>query len=74
MDLVRFDALVGSMDRVVSLEKINTAWLNMASAQCTVKGMKEVLKPIEKRISKTFSSGGQKSAADFINHLKKGFK
>jgi hypothetical protein len=73
MDLIRFDALVGSIDRVTSLEKINTAWLNMASAQCTTKGMKDVLKPIEKRISKTFSSGGKKTGADFIARLKKGF-
>jgi len=73
MDLLQFDALVGSMDRVVALEKIDNAWLNMASAQCTVKGMKDVLKPLEHRISKTFSSGGKKTATDFIARFKKGF-
>ena len=73
MDLVRFDALVGSVDRVIALEKINNAWLNMASAQCTIKGMKSILKPIEQRISKSFSSGGTKGEKDFIARFKKGF-
>lgn len=73
MDLLCFDALVGSMDRVVSLEKISNAWLNMASAQATIKGMKGILKPMEKRISKN-SEDTSESAANFANRLKKGFK
>jgi len=75
MDLVRFDALVGSMDRISSLEKINTAWLNLASAQGTVKGMKDILKPLEQRINKSFAKEDTtKSAAAFITRINKGFK
>ena len=75
MDLIRFDALVGSMDRLISLEKINAAWLNLASAQGTVKGMKAMLKTLEQRINKSFAKEDTtKSAKAFIARIKKGFK
>lgn len=67
MDLLRFDALVESTNRVKTMKKIDWAWLNLASSQGTPKTLKEVLAPLQRTVK---SVSSKKDGKAFQQRLK----
>lgn len=76
MDLLKFDALVSSMDRILSFQAYEGFWLDLMASQGSSKGIKETMKSLERKAFKRKPSLGEAPKDDqeaFKKRFGKGF-